>query len=157
MKKLVLIGISLVLFAGKGVAQYLAPSKAELSYKMAMNAPHLYQKYRSGSTLAGFGAGLTIGGLAAAVIGYAVADKETVKDGMTTTVNLSGEGAGIFAAGMVCAVAGTPIWIIGGVKKRNARNAYLREYGYGFHAPVPPSPHLQLNTARNGLGLAFVF
>ena len=159
MKKLILVCISLALFAGKGAAQYggRVPSAAELSYRMSMDDPYLYQKYKSASALSGFGAGLTLGGVAAIVIGIATADKETVTNGMSTQVNLSGSGAGIFAGGMVCVLVGTPIWIIGHTKKKNARNAYLREYGYGMHAPEHPSPYLQLNTTPRGLGLAFVF
>ena len=158
MKKLILTCTILVIFVGKGVAQYAAtPSKAELTYKMSVNSPYHYHKYKSGSTLASFGAGLTIGGVAAAIIGVAVADKETIKDGTSTTINLSGPGAGVFVVGMVSALAGTPLWIIGGTKKRNAMNSYLREFGYSYQAPVQPSPYLQLNSTSNGLGLAFVF
>ena len=159
MKKFFLVFISLALFAGNSVAQQYGyvPSAAELSRRMAYNDPYLYQKYKSASALSGFGAGLTIGGVAAIFIGIATADKETVKTGTSTQVNLSGPGAGVFAAGMVCTLAGTPIWIIGSTKKRNVRNTYLREYGYSYQAPAPPSPYLQLNTAQNGLALALVF
>ena len=161
MKKLILVSISLALFAGQSVAQYVAPmSGAELKYRMSMDAPQLYQKYQSGSKLAGFGAGLTIGGLVAIVVGAATADKETVTNGVSTQVNLSGTGGAVFAAGVICALVGVPVWTVGNTKKKNAKNAYLKDYGYGFHAPVPvppPSPHLQLNTSSNGLGLAFVF
>jgi hypothetical protein len=159
MKKLMVICISFVLFVGQVSAQYTntVPGNAELKYRMSMNAPHLYKSYKSGSTLSGFGTGLTLGGIACIIIGIATADKETVKSGMQTQVNLSGPGAAVFGAGMVCALAGTPIWIIGGTKKKNARNRYLREYGYDALVPVQPSPYLQLNTAPNGLGLAFVF
>ena len=160
MKKLFLVCISLALFAGKGTAQsvsYYKMSKAEMVQNMAYDAPHLYKKYQSGSTLSGFGMGLTLGGLAAAIIGVATADKETVSNGASTQVNLSGSGAGIFAAGLVCAVAGTPLWIIGSTKKKNARNTYLREYDYGYIAPSRSTPYFQINAASKGLGLAFVF
>ena len=136
------------------------PSKAELKRLMALNSPHHYDKYKSGSTLSGIGAGMTLGGVAIAIIGFAVADKE-YKDiegsGVGTRVNLSGPGAGIFAAGIVSSVVGTPLWIVGGSKKKRTRNAYLREFGYSFTTPVHPSPYLQLNTAPNKVGLAFVF
>ena len=159
MKKLIFICIALALFAGKGAAQYADGymSAAELQYRMSRNDPQLYQKYQSASALSGFGAGLTLGGVAAIVIGIATADKETVTNGLSTQVNLSGQGAGVFAAGIVCALAGTPLWIIGNTKKKNVRNTYLREYGYGMNTPEHPSPYLQLNTAPKGLGLAFVF
>ena len=158
MKKLFLLCISLALFAGQGVAQIgYKPSATDLKYDMSFNAPHLYKKYKTGSTLSGFGAGLTIGGVVAAIIGVATADKETVKDGATTHVNLSGSGAAVFGAGIVCALAGTPLWIIGSTKKRNARNTYLREFGYGACTSNQYSPYLQLNTAPKGIGLAFVF
>ena len=159
MKKLVLLGISLALFAGKIEAQNTgtALSAAELKERMAVNAPYLHQKYKSASTMKGVGMGLTLGGVAATIIGVAVADKETVNEGMSTTVNLSGPGAGVFAVGLVSAVAGTPLWIIGGVKKKNARNAYIREFGYSMQAPVQPSPYLQVISTPNSIGLALVF
>ena len=159
MKKIILVCISLAVFAGKNTAQNagLPPSNAELKHKMATNAPYLYERYKSASTLANIGKGLTIGGVAATIIGVAVADKETTTDGMTTQVNLSGPGAGLFAVGLVSALAGTPLWIVGGIKKKNTRNAYVREFGYSVHAPVYPSPYLQLNAAPNRLGLALVF
>jgi len=159
MKKLVLFCISLALFAGKSAAQNAgsALSAAELKERMAVNAPYLHQKYKSASNLRGVGMGMTLGGVAATIIGIAVADKETINDGMSTQVNLSGPGAGIFAVGLVSAVAGTPLWIIGGVKRKNARNAYLREFGYSINAPVDPSPYLQLNVTPNRMGLALVF
>ena len=119
MKKLFLVCISVALFVGNVTAQQVRNlSTAELKQNMSLNSPQLYKKYKSGSTLSGVGAGLTIGGVAAAVIGYASADKETIKDGNSTRVELSGGGAGIFGAGIVCALAGTPLWIVGSTKKR---------------------------------------
>ena len=142
-----------------GLIGNYASAQMELQQRMALNAPRLYQSYKTGSTLSGIGAGLTLGGVAAIVIGIATADKETVTNGASTQVNLSGTGAGIFAAGIVSTLAGTPLWIIGNTKKRNARNAFLREFGNSVQAPVPPAPHLQLNTTPYGMGmgLAFVF
>ena len=159
MKKMFLVCISLLLLAGNGAAQYAntAISAAELKQKMALNAPHLYKRYKTGSTLSGIGTGLTLGGVGAIVFGIATADKETVTTGTGTQVNLSGPGAGIFAGGLVCAIVGTPLWIVGNSQKRNARNNYIRQFGYGNHVPAQPSPYLQLNTTPNGLGLAFVF
>jgi len=133
------------------------PSKEELKQRMALNAPHLYDRYVSASKMSGIGAGLTIGGIALAIIGTSVADKETVKEGGTTYVYLSGPGAGLFAVGIVSTIVGTPLWIVGGVKKKRTRNAYLQEFGYSVNVPVQPTPYLQLKAAPNGLGLAFVF
>ena len=160
MKKLFLICISLALVAGKGTAQSsgLNLSSAELRERMALDSPQLYKKYKSGSTLSGVGAGLTLGGVAALFIGYATADKETIKEDGTTRVNLSGSGAAVFGVGLVCALAGTPLWIIGSTKKKNARSTYLRNFGDSAYTPViHPSPYLQVNSTSNGLGLAFVF
>ena len=151
MKKLVLVFISLAIFAGNGVAQYAnnGQSTAELMSRMSINDPYLYQKYRSGKTLSGVGAGLTIGGLAVAVIGFATADSEEIKDGNTTRIEFSGEGAAIGAVGIVCALVGTPLWIIGSTKKKNARNNYLRKYSN--------TSYIQLKVVPNGLGMAYVF
>ncbi len=155
MKKLILVCISLAIFAGNGLAQRnnLNLSSAELRQRMSIDAPQLYKKYKSGSTLSGIGAGLTIGGVALAVVGVATAEKETESTATGAQVNLSGSGAAVFAAGIVCALAGTPLWIIGHSKKKRAKNTYLRDYGYSENLPVQPSPYLQLNTASNGLGL----
>ena len=151
MKKLVLVFISFAIFAGNGVAQYAnnRQSPTELMSRMSTNDPYLYQKYRSGSALSGVGAGLTIGGLAVAVIGIATADTEEIKDGNTTRIEFSGDGAVIGAAGIVCAMVGTPLWIIGSSKKRNARNNYLRKYSN--------TSYMQLKVVPNGLGMAYVF
>ena len=151
MKKLILVFISLSLFVGTGVAQYAnnRQSTAELMSRMSTNDPYLYQRYRSGSTLSGIGAGLTIGGLAVAVIGFATADSEEIKDGNSTRIEFSGDGAVIGAAGIICAVVGTPLWIIGSTKKKKARNAYLRQYS--------KTSYMQLKVVPNGLGMAYVF
>ena len=151
MKKLILVFISLSLFVGTGVAQYAnnRQSTEELMRRMSTNDPYLYQRYRSGSTLSGIGAGLTIGGIAVAVIGFATADSEEIKDGNSTRIEFSGEGAVIGAVGVVCALAGTPLWIIGSTKKKKARNAYLRQYSN--------TSYMQLKVVPNGLGMAYVF
>ncbi|MDR1335897.1 MAG: hypothetical protein LBK22_03595 [Tannerella sp.] len=126
---------------------------------MQYNSPRLYRSYRTGSTLSGLGMGFTLGGLTAAIIGVAVADKETVETSTSTTVYLSGPGASMFAAGIVFTVVGTPLWIVGNTKKRNAKRAYLNEYGdlSPLNVPVPPSPFLKLNSNSHGMGLAFMF
>jgi hypothetical protein len=97
--------------------------------QMSVNAPELYRKYRSGAALKGVGMGLTLAGIFAMVVGIATADKETVTSGTQTTVNLSGSGAYLFAAGLISVVPGIPLWVVGSSKKRRAANAYLREYG----------------------------
>ena len=132
-------------------------SDIELKQKMALNAPYLHDKYTTATTLKRFGVGLTLGGLAATIIGVAVADKDVVKENGVTTTYLSGPGAGVFTVGMVSICVGTPLWIVGGVKRKKTRNAYLQEFGYGFQAPVQPSPYLQLTAAPNRIGLALVF
>ena len=157
MKKLLLLFISLVLFTGKGVAQNakLQLSKAELKQEMALNAPQLYKKYKTGKALSGIGMGLTIGGFIAVVAGIASEDNETVKEGGKTTVYLSGSGATLASLGTACILGGVPLWIIGGTKAKKARNRYL--YDYSYDIPAKSSPYFQINTARNGVGLAYVF
>ena len=122
---------------------------------MRVNAPDLYRSYRSGSTLSGVGMGLTFGGLAASVIGFATADKETTTTSTGTQVNLSGSGGAAFAAGVVCILVGTPIWIVGSSKKKRAKRAYFRDYSY--ETPAPPSPCLRLHSTANTVGLALVY
>lgn len=160
MKKLVLACISLAIFAGNGLAQGNPQlSSADLKQRMSLNAPQLYKSYKSGSTLSGVGAGLTIGGAVAIVVGIATADKETEKTNMGTQTNLSGPGAAVFAVGLVSALAGTPLWIVGHSKKKRAKNAYLRDYGYSGHIPVQSSPYLHIKATHDGMGagLALVF
>ena len=91
------------------------------------------------------------------VIGRVTADTETVTKNTGTEINLTGPGAVVFGIGFISMVAGIPIWITGSTKKKNARNTYLREYGYSYQPTVRPSHYLQLNIVRNGLELAFVF
>ena len=155
MKKLILVFISLAIFAGKSTAQsQIRLSTAELKEMMAMNAPHLLPRYESACRLSGIGTGLTIGGVAAIILGAATADKETVNTATSTQVNLSGPGAGVAVAGFLCTATGIPLWIVGGVKKKNLKNKYFNEFGENTKAP---SPYLQLNPSRNGIGLALVF
>jgi hypothetical protein len=123
---------------------------------MSYDAPDLYRSYRSGKTLSGLGMGFTIGGLAMMVIGVATADTDTQSSGTQTTVYLSGDGAAVFGLGLVFTLVGTPIWIVGSAKKRNAKNAYFREFGE-LNLPTLPSPYLKLNSTSNGMGLAYVF
>jgi hypothetical protein len=117
---------------------------------------NLYRSYKIGKTLSDIGMSFTLGGLAAMVIGFAAADKEKVTRGGLPVLYLSGEGAAMYATGLVFAVIGTPFWIVGNRKKRNAKN--LRESG-DLNLPIPtlPSPYLKLKTISNGMGLAFVF
>ena len=157
MKKLLLLCISLALFTGKGIAQNfnVQLSKEELRQEMALNAPQLYKKYKTGRTLSGIGMGLTLGGVAAVIAGIASGDNETVKEGGRTTIYLSGSGAAFASIGTACILAGIPLWIIGGTKKRKAQNRYIRDFSYEVAAK--PLPYIQLNAVRNGIGLAYVF
>jgi hypothetical protein len=157
MKKLLLLGISLVLFTGKGIAQNynLLLSKEALKQEMALKAPPLYKQYNTGSALSRVGMGLTLGGIAALFIGAATAETETVTYGGVSTLEISGPGYTIASIGTICALAGTPLWIIGSTKKKKARNRFLRNYSSDI--PDKSSPYLQLNAVRNGMGLAYVF
>jgi hypothetical protein len=161
MKKIFLTVICLALFASENMAQYYSNYNSYRSRNwvedMSYDAPDLYRSYRSGSTLSGLGMGFTLGGLAAAVIGYATAEKEEVSSSTETTVYLSGGGAAMFVSGIVFAVVGTPLWIVGSTKKRRARNIYFREFGDLPTLPAPASPYLKLNSHSRGMGLALVF
>jgi len=136
----------------------LALSKEEVVQRMALNAPPLYDMYSSAHKLSRVGMGMTLGGFGLAMIGFAVAEKEEiVNTGTYVEYRLSGPGAGLYAVGIISTVVGTPLWIIGGVKKKNTRNAYIRQYGYSYHVPVNPSPYLQLSAAPNTVGLKLTF
>ncbi|MDR2476092.1 MAG: hypothetical protein LBD45_09585 [Bacteroidales bacterium] len=152
MKKIFLALICLAAFAGTSMAQYSTNRTGNLVDDMRTNAPDLYKSYRSGNKLRNVGMGLTIGGIAATIVGVAVADKKTTTTSTGTQVNLSGTGAAVFVVGVVGILAGTPTWIIGGSKKRRAKNAYLKKYSY-----EPSAPYLKLNSSADGIGLALVF
>ncbi|MDR2146675.1 MAG: hypothetical protein LBE91_09495 [Tannerella sp.] len=124
-------------------------------HNMALDAPDLYRNYRSGSVLKNIGMGLTLGGLGVVVASVIIAETETVKEGSTMIDDFSGTGSVLASVGTVCVLAGTPLWIIGGTKKRIARNAYLRDYGW--QPPAQPAPRLEIQTTGNSMGLAFVF
>ena len=157
MEKLLFLCISLVLFTGKGIAQNvnMQLSKEELRQEMALKAPHLYKKYKTGKTMSYIGMGLTLGGVGAVIAGIYSGDNETVEEGGRTTVYLSESGAAFASVGTACILAGTPLWIIGSTKRKNAQKRYFRDYSYDV--PAKPSPYLQLNAVRNGIGLAYVF
>jgi hypothetical protein len=116
---------------------------------MSYDAPDLYRSYRAGKTLSGIGMGFTIGGLAMMVIGVASVDENSTDEELSNS-------AAVFGFGIVCALVGTPLWIVGGAKKRHAKNVYFREFGE-LNFPTPPSPYLKLNSTSNGMGLAYVF
>ena len=170
MKKILLAIACLSLFASHGTAQqrryyneynsnYNSGYRPRSSWvdDMAYNAPDLYRSYRIGRTLGGLGAGFTIGGLSLAVLGVATAEKETTTNGGMTTVELSGSGGAVFAAGIVFTLVGTPLWIIGGAKKKNTRRTYLREFGDVQAVHTPPSPYVKLHNTSQSMGLALVF
>ena len=157
MKKIVLTLICCAFFAGENRAQYSGYSSKEFMADWSYNDPATYSSYRKGSTLKGFGLGMIIGGGVAMIVGIATADKTTTSNGLSTQVNLSGTGGAVFAAGTVCAVAGIPLMIIGNVKRKNAKQAYLNEFGEIQTGSVSPEPRLELQTSPGGMGLAFVF
>jgi hypothetical protein len=156
MKKYVLMIVSLLVFAGESMAQYATPQRPDdLTARMQQNAPQLYRSYRSGSVLSGVGIGLMAGGLGATIIGIATGEKNTTTEGLQTTVEVTGTGGAIAAAGVVCMIAGTPLMIVGLSKKGRAKRAYLNQYGdTAFEQPSLRQP-LQLEVHPNGLALVF--
>ena len=159
MKKIVILCLCVSMLTGKSVAQHnsYALSKLDLKTSMAMEAPKYYSKYVSGSKLGGVGCALTLGGAVVAIIGAATADREKVKTDTGSQVSLTGTEGVLYHVGIVGVMAGTPLWIIGSTKKKNARNAYLKQFGTGYNPPNATSPYLQLNIAHQGVGCSFVF
>ncbi|MDR2232375.1 MAG: hypothetical protein LBE56_04530 [Tannerella sp.] len=129
-------------------------SGSDLLRNMSLDNPALYRSYRTGRTLKGVGMGLTLGGLGLAIIGAATVGSDAVDSG-SSTIDYSGTGGALAYGGVLCAIVGTPLWIIGGTKKRNARNTYLREISY--QPSIEPAPYLKFQASGNGLGLAYVF
>ncbi|MDR1115341.1 MAG: hypothetical protein LBL33_04205 [Tannerella sp.] len=162
MKKHLFVFICFLFIANNSSAQYAYPAynTANLMSRMAQNDPYLYWRYQKASRLAGFGLGLVIGGTACMVIGAATGEQNEIKSGNTTTVEVTGTGAAIAGAGLICAIVGTPLMITGYVKRGNVKRMYLREYGDMAFKPSPsPSclPHLKINSSFQHVGLAYVF
>ena len=109
--------------------------------------PLLYQQYKNGRQMTGFGLALTItGGVAMGTGGVIALFSNMFQYGILT------ESVVLFAIGGTCLSTGIPLMIIGGAKKRNAYNTFRKEY------PVKQTiPNFQLNLHVNGLGFAYVF
>jgi hypothetical protein len=153
MKKFFLTFICLALFASENMAQDDSRSNGgSLIDNMRSDAPRLYRSYRTGRVLSNVGRGCTLGGVTAAVIGIVTATKSTTTTSTETRVEVLGAGGALFVVGTIFAAAGTPLWIIGSTKKRNARRAFQREHGN-----VSSVPHLKLHSSAHGVGVALVF
>ena len=160
MKKYLFVFICLAFVANDSLAQYAYPAYrgASLADMMAQDDPYLYRKYRKASGLAGFGLGMTIGGVAGIIIGFATGDKETTTTSSGTTTTVSGTGGAIAGAGLISTLVGTPMMITGFVKRGNVKRLYLREYGDVSYRPSPAySPYLKINPSLQHIGLAYVF
>jgi hypothetical protein len=134
-------------------AQY--PYSNDWKSRMKIDAPDIYQKYRKGNNMAGFGLGLAAGGLISAIVGVATADKTTSATPTGVEVRLHGSGGAVFAAGMICVCAGTPVMIVGFSKRNKAKRQYLSRIENTGDRQVSPLqlPHLEVRTN----GIAFVF
>jgi hypothetical protein len=159
MKKILFVFICSALFVGESMAQYAntTPNTANLLKRMEQNAPHLYSRYRSASVLNGVGAGLTLGGIGVMILGIATGEKNTTTTDYGARVEVTGTGGAIAGVGLISALVGTPIWITGGIKKKNLRRAYIREFENVQTESAPPSAYLKLNSSPQGIGLALVF
>ncbi|MDR1525908.1 MAG: hypothetical protein LBS79_11745 [Tannerella sp.] len=160
MKKYLFAFICLVFVANDSLAQYAYPAynTANLITWMEQDDPYLYRKYRKASRLAGFGLGLTAGGVAGMIIGIATGEKTTTKTNYGVEYQVSGTGGAIAAAGTLCVLVGTPLMITGFVKRGKVKRTYLREYGDVSYKPSPSySPYLKINPSLQHIGLAYVF
>ncbi|MDR1594478.1 MAG: hypothetical protein LBS43_08360 [Prevotellaceae bacterium] len=133
-----------------------APYQADWQAQMQANAPDIYQRFRRGTRQSKVGLGLTIGGMAAIITGYAIIGS-TVEDNTLDDEDLGTVGAGalVAVAGSILTAVGTPIMIVGFVKKGKAKREYFSRYGNRASAQKSPlqSPHLEIRTN----GIAFVF
>ncbi|MDR0385717.1 MAG: hypothetical protein LBH60_06540 [Prevotellaceae bacterium] len=133
----------------------MQPYRENWKDKMQTYAPDLYRTYRRNSGMAGFGIGLMAGGVAAIIVGVAVGTGEVIQSTSTyKTYELTETGAAIVTAGSLCIIAGTPLTIVGFVKRARAKRQYFSQYGNMTHRKSPLQyPHLELRSN----GLAFVF
>jgi hypothetical protein len=133
-----------------------SPYRNYLELQMRTVAPDIYQRYRKGSRQSKVGLGLVIGGTAALATGAMVIMENAVDDYSTNERNLEALGTGVilYLGGMVCATVGTPIMIVGYVRKGKAKREYLRQYGNRAEYKSPLQlPHFEIRTN----GIAFVF
>jgi flagellar biosynthesis GTPase FlhF len=122
---------------------------------MQLKAPYLYQDYRKGSKLVKTGWWMIGGGFLLECIGFAVSEKEEINRTSTyIQYQLKGPGVALIVVGSLGVGAGTPIMIVGYVKKNRAKRDYLSQYGNRYVQKSPlQSPHFEIRTN----GLAFVF
>jgi hypothetical protein len=132
------------------------PYQGDWESQMRATAPGIYQRYRKGSRQSKVGLGLVIGGTAAFITGAAimgsVVEDNTVDENDLGTV---GAGAIVYITGAICATVGTPIMIVGYVRKGKAKREYFSQYANRPYAQKSPlqSPHFEVRTN----GIAFVF
>jgi hypothetical protein len=133
-----------------------SPYQRDWKVQMRANAPEVYKRYRKGARQAGIGLGLVAGGTAVMIAGYAVAfstiDENTFE---SNDLGEAGTGLGIAAVGAICATVGTPIMIVGFVRRGKAKREYFSQYANRTYVQKSPlqSPHFELRTN----GIAFVF
>jgi hypothetical protein len=135
-------------------AAVTAPSRpADWKSQMQAEAPDIYQWYRSGSRQANIGRGLTIGGVSAVIAGYAIIGVAFNRVSSADDRDMAAVGVGslVAVAGSICAAVGTPIMVVGYVRKGRAKRAYFARYGNS--AEYLQSSRFELRTN----GVAFVF
>jgi hypothetical protein len=158
MKRLLLICIALAFIVGEGASQTTGAklSNAELLKRMEANAPQLYRSYKTGKTISIVGMSMTIGGALVGIIGLSTAESTTTHNGGGTQVNFEGAEGAIGMVGVLVGIAGIPTWIIGNKKKKNARTAYINEFGDTAYRPAKvekASAYVELRPT----GIALVF
>jgi hypothetical protein len=129
---------------------------ADWQSQMQVKAPDIYQRYRRGSRQSKVGLGLTIGGTAAVITGYAIIGAAFNSSSFINDddMGMVGIGALVAVSGSICATVGTPIMIVGFVRKGRAKREYFSQYGNRAEYKSPlQSPHFEIRTN----GIAFVF
>jgi hypothetical protein len=131
--------------------------KGDWAAQMQAQTPDIYKRYKRGSRQTGVGIGLLAGGTAAIIVGYGIIGSTVVSDDTIgeDEMGTAGVGALVAVAGSICATVGTPIMIVGLVKKGKAKREFFRQYTnrtYNQKSPLQ-SPHLEIN--MNGLAFKF--
>jgi nitrogen fixation protein FixH len=132
-----------------------SPYQGDWESQMRVTAPGIYQQYRKGSRQSKVGLGLMIGGTAAfitgaVIMGSAVENNTISEDDMGAV----GAGALLYLSGAICTTVGTPIMIVGYVRKGKAKREYFSRYGNRTEYKSPlQAPHFEVRSN----GLAFVF
>jgi hypothetical protein len=120
----------------------------DLPFKMRLQNPALYQKYKNGERMGKDGDGLLLAGLPLVMIGTIIVVYGFGNDNEKPPVL----GYGLLAIGGICIAVGLPVSIVG----KSKQNSALKEFHQQCYSASTLS-HFRFNLNANGVGLSYVF